>query len=109
MSLKFCSICKKSTGVLNHWVLNSEKGYICNDCLKDISHFIQENDMPEWLIWQNLENWNSDCVRIGIDYLDELPKTTETLNRLKNIKCCNSYLQKDIDEFIEELDAIILR
>lgn len=107
MSLKFCSICKKTKLQLNRWVLNDSDGYICNDCLKDIQHFIQENDMPEWLIWQNLESSNVDCIQIGIDYLDGLPKTSETLNRLSKLKITNSYLQIDIDNFIEELEIIL--
>ena len=104
MSLKFCSICKKTKHQLNRWVLNDFEGYICNDCLKDIQHFIQENDMPEWLIWQNLESANIDCVQIGIDYLDELPRTKETLDRLWKLEISNKYLQEDIISFCDELE-----
>lgn len=109
MSLKFCSICKKTSNKLNKWVLNDSEGYICNDCLKDIQHFIQENDMPEWLIWQNLEHWNVDCIQIGIDYLDELPKTKETLERLGKLQIQNKYLQEDIIDFCNELEDELSR
>jgi hypothetical protein len=106
MSLKFCSVCKKIVDKkkLNHWAINDQEGYICNECLKDIQHFIQENTMPEWLIWQNLEHWDINCIQIGIDYLDELPRTKETLDRLGKLKITNSYLQADVNEFIEELE-----
>ena len=104
MSLKFCSICKKTKHQLNRWTLNDSEGYICKNCLRDIQHFIQENDMPEWLIWQNLESSNIDCIQIGIDYLDELPRIKETLDRLNKLEIANSYLQADIDEFTDELE-----
>ena len=109
MSLKFCSICKKTANQLNKWVLNNSEGYVCNDCLKDIQHFIQENDMPEWLIWQNLEHWDINAIRIGIDYLDELPRTRETLDRLGKLEIQNKYLQEDIIDFCNELEEELMR
>ena len=109
MSLKFCSICKKISNQLNKWVLNSSKGCICDDCLKDIQHFIQENNIPEWLIWQNLEHWDINCVQTGIDYLDELPRTKETLDRLCKLELKNKYLQEDIIDFCNELEEELMR
>ena len=111
MSLKFCSVCKKTFDKkkLNHWMLNDQEGYICNDCLKDIQYFVQENAMPEWLIWQNLEHRDIDCVQIGIDYLDELPRTKETLDRLGKLEIKNCYLQEDIIDFCNGLEEELLR
>lgn len=111
MSLRFCSICKKTfdNKKLNHWILNDQDGYICNDCLKDIQHFIQENDMPEWVIWQNLEHWDINAIRIGIDYLDELPRTKETLDRLGKLEVKNRYLQENIIYFCNELEEELMR
>ena len=111
MSLRFCSVCKKpfDNKKLNRWILNDQEGYICNDCLIDIQHFIQENNMPEWLIWQNLEHWDINCIQIGIDYLDELPRTKETLERLGKLQIQNRYLQEDIIDFCNELEDELSR
>lgn len=111
MSLRFCSVCKKTFDKkkLNHWILNDQDGCICNDCLKDLQHFIQENAMPEWLIWQNLEHWDINSIRIGIDYLDELPRTKETLDRLGKLEVKNRYLQEDIIDFCNELEEELMR
>ena len=109
MIRKFCSICKKTKQQLNKWILNDSDGYICNDCLKDIQHFIQESDMPEWLIWQNLEHWDINSIQIGMDYLDELPRTKETLDRLGKLEVKNRYLQEDIIDFCNELEEELMR
>lgn len=111
MSLKFCSVCKKAADNLNKWSLNDEKGYICSDCLRYMYHFINEEffPMPEWLIWQNLEHWDLNCVQMGIDYLDELPRTKETLDRLCKLEIKNRYMQEDIIFFCDTLEEELSR
>ena len=105
----FCSICKNTKKQLNRWSLNDSDGYICTNCLKDIQHFIQENDMPEWMIWQNLEHWDINCIQMGIDYLDELPRTKETLHRLNKLDIKNYYLAGDVCDFCNELEEELSR
>lgn len=111
MGLKFCSICKKSSSQLNHWELNSEEGSICKECLRDIQHFIDENyaPMPLDLIWNGLESECISDVETAIGYLDQLPKTKETLDRLDKIKVINYYLMSEISYFCDELEEELMR
>lgn len=111
MSLKFCSICKKSSSQLRHWELDSEEGNICKECLRDIQHFMYENyaPMPLDLIWNGLESECVSDVETAIGYLDGLPRTKETLDRLGKLEVKNFYLQEDIIDFCDELEEELLR
>ena len=42
-------------------------------------------------------------------YLDELPKTKETLDRLGKLEVKNYYLQEDIIDFCNELEEELTR
>lgn len=105
---KTCNVCKQQHDdkKLTMWTLNHMSGYICDKCLRDIRHFIDVEyaNMPIDVIWDGLESSNYNDVEIAINYMDQLPRTMETLHRLEKIKIGNFYLMSDITYFCDELE-----
>ena len=112
--MKTCNICKKRVDETTSWRLGKQTGSICNKCLRDIKHFIDENyyTMPLELIWQGLESWNVSEVETSLNYLDQLPRTSDTLERIDKIRVCrlnNEYVVTELMEFADELEEELSR
>lgn len=103
----FCSICK-SVSDLTKWKLGKEDGYICGNCLLDLKHFIDDicDDKQVRVsdIWFRLEHGSLNDIMSAVDELDDLPRTEETVERLRQLNIPNVYLQRDIEDFIMSIE-----
>lgn len=54
-------------------------------------------------IWCLLESDDLCNNELGLNYIDDLPTNAATIKRLRAISFKNSYLQKDLEDFIHDM------
>jgi len=59
-------------------------------------------------IWDLLESDELCNNEIGLNYIDELPTSIDTISRLREIKMKNVYLQKDLEDLMYDMIARLL-